>query len=449
MRIVRIQVTGLFDTFDHDVPLNAEDRITIMHGPNGFGKTVLLSMINALFHFRLSELRRAPFSALSIHFQDGHRLDVKRPTARTSREGGEQTTSQSGLVFEYRKGRGRAKTYEHHFAPRRHRYTPLAMIEPITGLQRIGVQRWLDRSTGQKLDYEAVMELFGDVLPAAHGASRPPQWLREVTSSIPVHFVEAQRLLSFAESEDVEERKRPTPVPVVEKYAKELAEAMQSKLAEYATLSQSLDRTFPTRLVQGNLTANPTLDHLRARLSELEEKRTRLMAAGLLDKEAEIDFGELQKIDESNRNVLSVYVQDVTKKLAVFDALTNKIDLLAKTINSRFLFKRMAISRTEGFVFQTPAGKPLVARNLSSGEQHELVLLYELLFRVARNSLVLVDEPELSLHVVWQQQFLRDLQEITRLGGFDVVIATHSPQIIHDRWDLTVELKGPANVAAP
>ena len=45
--------------------------------------------------------------------------------------------------------------------------------------------------------------------------------------------------------------------------------------------------------------------------------------------------------------------------------------------------------------------------------------------------------------MVWQQLFLNDLEEITKLVGFDVLIATHSPQIINDRWDLTVELKGP------
>jgi predicted ATP-binding protein involved in virulence len=87
--------------------------------------------------------------------------------------------------------------------------------------------------------------------------------------------------------------------------------------------------------------------------------------------------------------------------------------------------------------------RPLPVTSLSSGEQHELVLLYELLFKVNPDSLILIDEPELSLHIAWQQQFLQDLQKITQLASFDVLIATHSPQIIHDRWDLTVELKGP------
>ena len=80
---------------------------------------------------------------------------------------------------------------------------------------------------------------------------------------------------------------------------------------------------------------------------------------------------------------------------------------------------------------------------LSSGEQHDLVLLYDLLFGIAKNSLIMVDEPELSLHVAWQEEMLSDLQEMASLSDFRVLLATHSPQIIGDRWDLTSELKGP------
>ena len=57
-------------------------------------------------------------------------------------------------------------------------------------------------------------------------------------------------------------------------------------------------------------------------------------------------------------------------------------------------------------------------------------------------SLVLIDEPELSLHVGWQVNFLKDLQEVTKLADLDIMMATHSPDIIQDRWDLTVELRG-------
>ncbi len=48
MRLTKIQVTKLFGVFDHTIPLNLAERITIIHGPNGFGKTAMLQMVQSL-----------------------------------------------------------------------------------------------------------------------------------------------------------------------------------------------------------------------------------------------------------------------------------------------------------------------------------------------------------------------------------------------------------------
>lgn len=231
-------------------------------------------------------------------------------------------------------------------------------------------------------------------------------------------------------------------IPSVNAYANELADNIQEKLAEYGTLSQSLDRTFPVRLVQKVSTNSLTNDQLIKKLDEVETKRKHLINAGLLDKDENTNFQISEQIDENIKQVLSVYIEDVENKLTVFDNLSQRIELMKKIINQRFAYKEINISKEKGFTF-TCNGNSLSPTQLSSGEQHELVILYELLFKVKPNSLILIDEPELSLHVEWQVNFLKDLQEITQIANVDVLIATHSPGIIHDRWDLTVELKGP------
>ena len=104
----------------------------------------------------------------------------------------------------------------------------------------------------------------------------------------------------------------------------------------------------------------------------------------------------------------------------------------------------MSIHRRDGFIFAGANGEPLPLAALSSGEQHEVVLLYDLLFRVEPDSLILIDEPEISLHITWQQEFVNDLEKVVKLSGVDVLLATHSPEIIGEHWDWTVALKGPA-----
>jgi len=235
----------------------------------------------------------------------------------------------------------------------------------------------------------------------------------------------------------------------VASYSSELATLMQEKIKEYGTTSQSLDRTFPIRIMQKETSTDVTEEMLREQLSEIEKTRSQLIKVGLLDKGGNSEPTiEAQNMDKSTRNTLSVYVEDVEKKLSVFAETAKKIELLKRIINKKFAYSRkeMSFSREKGFVFEThypshaEGAKTLSPNELSSGEQHELVLLYELLFKVKANSLVLIDEPELSLHVTWQAQFLEDLQEVMDLTGLSVLMATHSPDIIQDRWDLAISL---------
>ena len=427
MRIKKITIKDLFGMFCHEIPLNLDDHITIIHGPNGIGKTILLKMLNALFKSSYDEFRNIPFSELSVDFDDGSTLRLKKEI-KTGVDVADELGDGSELVFEFSKPGSELKSYAVSLASLQEKVAGVSVREKY-------LTEFVKTALPSKIRFE-----FNDKL--SQKIENEPYWLTEIQESIHIRFIETQRLLIFPDSRSRRKyEESPRMTPTVLKYSEELADAIREKLAEYAELSQSLDRTFPTRLVKGNGSSKPTIDELRDDLSKLEEKRSRPMAAGLLDRGEEIDFRD-QDIDESNRNVLAVYVHDVKEKLEVLDELTDKIDLLVNIINSRFLYKKMSISKKEGFIFETSDGQSISPTDLSSGEQHELVLNYELLFKVKPNSLILIDEPELSLHVIWQQQFLRDLQEIIKLAGFDVLLATHAPDIIHDRWDLTVELGG-------
>lgn len=76
MRIKQISVSGLFGIFDHIIPLNMDDRITVIHGPNGFGKTAMLRILNAFFNSRYSELRTIPFSKFCVEFDNGSNVEI-------------------------------------------------------------------------------------------------------------------------------------------------------------------------------------------------------------------------------------------------------------------------------------------------------------------------------------------------------------------------------------
>ena len=115
-----------------------------------------------------------------------------------------------------------------------------------------------------------------------------PDWLHELRSSLDVHLIRANRLeisnISFGSRRNVS-RRRPN-ASVVGAYAAELADQIRSVLAKYAEMSQSLDRSFPRRLVQAAAPSDLSMEQIDKRLRSLEEKRIELTEAGLLDKEA-------------------------------------------------------------------------------------------------------------------------------------------------------------------
>ncbi|MDO5644841.1 MAG: AAA family ATPase [Dermabacter sp.] len=69
---------------------------------------------------------------------------------------------------------------------------------------------------------------------------------------------------------------------------------------------------------------------------------------------------------------------------------------------------------------------PIPLYSLSSGEKQLLRLLLQVLG--AEDSAVIVDEPELSLHVNWQQQLVTSMQTIN--SDCQLLLASHSPEIM-------------------
>jgi predicted ATP-binding protein involved in virulence len=404
MRIKQISVKKLFGVFNHVIPLNQEDRITIIHGPNGYGKTVLLRMIDGFFNEDYAILHDTPFYELRLDFTD--------------------------------------ESY--------------VRLVPDHSNQKVRVDTFFGKSDSTEAEFRLQFrrekkERTSDFSPR----SLPdPEWLCELRKQVKAHLVTIDRLQKIPTTRNlitmpgivvnaVGESDQET-ILAVEEYAKELAENIQKTKAKYAEFSQELDRTFPTRLLTTVTAADLTDEEIQRNWKALSKKREHLIAAGLLENGHDAAVEIPAKIaDAAKKNALAIYLRDTKEKLAVFDDLAARIDLFQRIIKQRFQFKNMVVGKEKGFAFFTPNNGTLSVARLSSGEQHELVLLYELLFKVAPDSLILIDEPELSLHVAWQSQFLKDLQEIIKLVPLDFLIATHSPDIISDRWDLTVELKGP------
>lgn len=74
---------------------------------------------------------------------------------------------------------------------------------------------------------------------------------------------------------------------------------------------------------------------------------------------------------------------------------------------------------------------PMSLKRASSGEQCLLVIMLGIAGHITDNSIILIDEPEISLHPRWQEEFIIMLTKtFSSYGGCQFIVATHSPQII-------------------
>jgi predicted ATP-binding protein involved in virulence len=440
VRIKDISIQGLFGSYNHEIPLFQHEPITIIHGPNGVGKTSILKLVTGALRPSFTLLRSVPFLRLVIQFDNGGRLEVapgsSQEPEQEPRSRGEVRRRRVAFTFRFMH-HGHVEEFAYR-GPR----PRTARIEQWLPLHRFGEDEWLDPRTNQLLSYEEVVQLYGPELPEEFRGEEIPVWLAQIQKATPVHFIQTQRLLRVKFSDP--RRPGASQESTVKECSHELSQHISELLAKSATLSQNLERSFPTRVIAGTGTKTGPVseEEIRKALNDLDQKRSRLVEAGLLEPSQEPTL-PTTRFDETTQRVLGVYIRDTEQKLEVFDDMLRRIELIRNIIDARFLQKTVAINRAEGFSVRTRDGRPLDLSGLSSGEQHELVLLYELLFRAKSGTMILIDEPELSLHIAWQQKFLRDLVQIATLAKLTALVATHSPQIIHDRWDLTVELLGP------
>lgn len=88
------------------------------------------------------------------------------------------------------------------------------------------------------------------------------------------------------------------------------------------------------------------------------------------------------------------------------------------------------------------AGKERELSILSSGERQILIMLAHLVLnkRLAKDGVFIVDEPELSLHLSWQDMFVDAIQAAS--PNLQIILATHSPAIVGGRNSLCVPLEG-------
>lgn len=138
-----------------------------------------------------------------------------------------------------------------------------------------------------------------------------------------------------------------------------------------------------------------------------------------------------QRIDAFFRLINSLF-EDTGKEIMI-DPLNNTIVFSIENTGK-------AIITEDGERIYTSDNQPLYTEDekiqleqLSSGEKQMLLILTTVFLQEEKPNILLMDEPEISLHITWQDRLIETIRELN--PNCQLIITTHSPNIFANGWE--------------
>ena len=444
-QLERVQIKNLFNDRDIDFEL-APGNLTILYGDNGCGKSTLLRLISKALHPDLEPIGFESFSQMFLSFADKTRLQiqleddgrwVEELANKTATEGWfpiSEVTSpylDQSFLF-YIRRRGIAVVEERLIELRSKKQLSLTLKNRLIDdwkNERENAAAKKRKKKGDSLNREIVREII----------------LVGINRLQPITETKTNQARPFS-SDYISERS----LTGIENVAEHIQQSIIQARRRAAQFAEQLDLTIFERILdfsKKNLvdsSKNPPPDFevlLRnaiPKVSESIEKfHERLTACGLISARNLPDLTKFKSIftgDKVSRELIgicSLFLTDLAQKLEYSTKLLLKIELFQKILNSHLAGKDTRISEAQGLeVYLKTNKKQIELKKLSSGEQHLIVLFHSLIFQTTEGGICLIDEPEISLNIDWQDQFIDTLKDVAKLIPLQFIVATHSPQII-------------------
>ncbi len=170
-------------------------------------------------------------------------------------------------------------------------------------------------------------------------------------------------------------------------------------------------------------------------------KKTETIRNKILDIEKNISTASIEKLQEFQKlRVEEDQIKD--KTYSVLHKFKKIIDLFYKGTNKEVIFDELIINNPKISLIIKFLDDPIKSNyfedeekkfieNLSSGEKQILIILLTVLIESNKPFILLMDEPEISLHVEWQSILIESIRALN--STIQIIIATHNPLMLLNR----------------
>lgn len=419
--ISRLEIEALFYSYSYDIRAATDigpesGKLLLLYGNNGAGKTTILNLIFHLLHpepfgGHRSYIGKIPFKFMRIHLGQGVVVSAIR---QKSPEPGPYTIQ----------------------------------VNDAKGQELVKWSWHPDKSpkTSKDEKYDALCQYLHQLHLTFHylrdtrrvegGANLPSSRIRRRVihgrDEIEMHLVEE---IDDQELTSPEKHLTQTIENAIQWFRQQ---ALVGTNVGYTSVN-SLYTAIIKRIIKFGSTSTDMEQDTRKKLEEdliaLRTRNSQFAEFGLtpdLDIEEILESLRIAEPEHADllRTVLSPYLEGHSARLNALQELQRIMDSFVSLLADFYSHKQVTVHLEKGLEISAITGQSLPPSALSSGERQLLLLFCNAISARRDRTILMIDEPEISLNVKWQRQLIPALLTCMSGTSFQIILATHSVELL-------------------
>lgn len=445
MIIKSFKAKNVFGYLDFDIEFN--DDISFLVGGNGSGKTTALKLMNALVNPNFKDLLQISFEEIYLEIEDKNEIIIISSEEKKDHKILKISSLNSELALPAYSNiefySHKSEKIEDIIDNINREFSGHEIVKKISQIQSpifLGLDRKREDSESYSNDF-----FFEREMGLGHRTKRSMAAKRLIKGSLGISLMETELLVqnSYKRLRELEERQ-----------SIKLRDSILLSAFQYSNIDIE-------EITESNLTDWKEKQGLLQRQKEIKEALSKIGGEdSKLSSEVDEFFNKITSLFEQlsgSEKGLSIewllnkaQIERIIKIVEIIDEHKSKVDGFFKPIND-FLYtinsfyedsnKKLEIDTVGHLIIVRPNGDKCTIEGLSSGERQLLVIFAHAYFSHNSNRKLafIIDEPELSLHLKWQEKFAETIFSIGPKSQF--ILATHSPEIVGVNKDKAIRCR--------
>jgi energy-coupling factor transporter ATP-binding protein EcfA2 len=455
--IRKIEIRQLFGRYSYDLPSENESLgdLNIIYGENGLGKTTLLNLVFHLLspgenkgHVEL--ISKAKFESLTVYLNDGTAISAQK----------DPQLLVGPVVFRI-SGAQRPRAIEWKYSVTTPGSIKLSDLPANIDLTKVPkeVREQVTRALEQRRFFAEMSKLQATPLmltsdrifltDAADPAARESRWNASPEARSRARLSE---IIVEYRNEAVSESMHTASVWLQKKLLETSYGAGESTSGIYDEVVNRIANTaYKTSTglsaadqIRTRLELKDGIEDILSRAKSFSEfgLARQMLSNSLASSVSACSGNKLNLIN----SVLKPHLAELKSRLDKIDPIYHLILSFVTSVNGFLNDKKLAYNVREGLKIFVESGGALTREEitpsqLSSGEKQLILIFCHVLTARNSTSVFIIDEPEISLNIVWQRMLVSALQSFAKGSEIQFIFASHSMEILAKHRDRVITLQ--------